>query len=96
MAHVHMRSVQAWEAGISYPTVASLQALIDAYLRSGGFAAGREIDEAEALWTAPSVRRHVSVHRLTRAGSPTACCRSQRHGRLLFRPSRRPLSSQPR
>jgi len=47
---VHLRSVQAWESGVSYPNAASLQALIAGYLDQGGFAPGQEATEAEALW----------------------------------------------
>ena len=49
---VHVHSLRGWEAGTSYPGVASLQALIAASLASGGFTAGREADEAAALWLA--------------------------------------------
>jgi WD40 repeat protein/transcriptional regulator with XRE-family HTH domain len=47
---VHAHSVQGWEAGTSYPGAPSLQALIAAVLRAGGFTAGRERDEAGAFW----------------------------------------------
>src|SRR5262249_40033877 len=49
---VHVRSVQSWEAGISYPSADRLQALIAALLQTGGLIAGREAAEAEALWRA--------------------------------------------
>src|SRR5690242_4708846 len=49
---VHMRSIQAWEAGVSYPGAASFQALIAALLAAGGFTAGHEAAEAAALWQA--------------------------------------------
>jgi transcriptional regulator with XRE-family HTH domain len=49
---VHMRSLQGWEAGISYPSADRLQALISAFLESGGLAIGREADEAVGLWDA--------------------------------------------
>jgi WD40 repeat protein/transcriptional regulator with XRE-family HTH domain len=49
---VHTHSIQGWEAGVSYPGMASLQALIAAGLRAGGFIAGREAVEAAALWSA--------------------------------------------
>jgi WD40 repeat protein/transcriptional regulator with XRE-family HTH domain len=49
---VHAHSIQAWEAGVSYPGVVSLQALIAAGLRAGGFTAGREAGEASELWAA--------------------------------------------
>src|SRR5579859_7229716 len=47
---VHVRSVQAWEAGVSYPTADSLKALLVGYLKAGGFEAGREAAQAELLW----------------------------------------------
>ena len=46
------RSVQAWEAGISYPGTDNLQAFIACFLEAGGLAHGRERAEAEALWSA--------------------------------------------
>jgi transcriptional regulator with XRE-family HTH domain len=49
---VHMRSLQGWEAGISYPSADRLQALISAFLDSGGLAVGHETDEAVSLWNA--------------------------------------------
>lgn len=49
---VHVRSVQAWEAGVSYPGVESLRNLIAAYLAVGAFNADREVAEARAFWTA--------------------------------------------
>ena len=48
----HMRSVQEWETGGSYPGAERLQALIAALLESGGLQAGSETAEAEALWAA--------------------------------------------
>ncbi|HZO28667.1 MAG TPA: helix-turn-helix domain-containing protein [Chloroflexota bacterium] len=47
---VSVGSIQGWEAGDNYPGVASLKALIAAGLQAGGFAAGREREEAQALW----------------------------------------------
>jgi hypothetical protein len=47
-----MRSVQAWEGGVSYPGAESLKALIGCYLHMGGFDSGREMAQAEALWSA--------------------------------------------
>src|SRR5260370_8740994 len=44
------RSVQAWEAGISYPGTDNLQALIACFLEGGGFAQGRQRAAAEPLW----------------------------------------------
>jgi transcriptional regulator with XRE-family HTH domain len=49
---VHMRSLQGWEAGISYPSADRLQALISAFLDTGGLAVGYESDEARGLWDA--------------------------------------------
>src|SRR3954452_9234753 len=49
---VHVRSVQAWEGGISYPGAAHLQALLAAYLTTGGLDRGQELVQAQALWAA--------------------------------------------
>src|SRR5438105_5672267 len=49
---VGMRSVQAWEAGDSFPSAETLQTLIARYLDLDGFAVGREAAEAAALWSA--------------------------------------------
>ena len=49
---VHVTSIRGWEAGTNYPGVASLQALIAVGLHASGFTAGRERQEAEALWAA--------------------------------------------
>src|SRR4029077_19321999 len=49
---VGVRSVQAWEAAVSYPGADRLQQLIEVHLERGGFAVGREMDEASALWEA--------------------------------------------
>jgi WD40 repeat protein/transcriptional regulator with XRE-family HTH domain len=51
-AGAHHRSVQDWEAGLSYPTAERLQALLRVLLEAGGLRVGRESAEAEALWTA--------------------------------------------
>jgi transcriptional regulator with XRE-family HTH domain len=51
-AHASLRSIQAWEAGISYPGTENLQALISCFLEAGGFARGREAAEAKAFWSA--------------------------------------------
>jgi transcriptional regulator with XRE-family HTH domain/tetratricopeptide (TPR) repeat protein len=48
----HSHSVQGWESGLHVPSADSLQALLIVYLRSGGFLAGREVLEAEAVWEA--------------------------------------------
>ncbi len=44
------RSIQAWEAGLSYPGAERLKHLISFYLERGALAAGQEEEEAEALW----------------------------------------------
>src|SRR5712692_776562 len=49
---VGVRSIQTWEAAVSYPGADRLQQLIAVYLEHGGFAVGREMDEASALWEA--------------------------------------------
>src|SRR5687767_9306097 len=49
---VHVHSLQGWESGATVPGAASLQALIAAGYRAGGFTAGREADETVALWSA--------------------------------------------
>ena len=49
---VSVSSIQGWEAGDNYPGAASLRALIAAVLQAGGFTAGREAEEARALWAA--------------------------------------------
>lgn len=51
-AGVHLRSIQGWEGGLSYPSASRLRPLIAALLEAGGFAAGQELAEARALWTA--------------------------------------------
>src|SRR5262245_36877855 len=49
---VHAHAIQGWEAGATYPGPASLRALIAALARAGGLTAGREAEEAAALWAA--------------------------------------------
>src|SRR5689334_6274284 len=49
---VSARSVQDWEAGVSYPSAERLHQLIAALLEAGGLNAGRETEEARALWAA--------------------------------------------
>jgi WD40 repeat protein/transcriptional regulator with XRE-family HTH domain len=51
-AGVSRRSVQDWEAGLNYPEAQHLQALIIAFLQSGGLTVGHEATEAETLWNA--------------------------------------------
>jgi transcriptional regulator with XRE-family HTH domain len=60
-ARVHLRSIQAWESGLSLPSTERLQALIVAFLDSGGFAPDDAEGEARALWSAvehASSRQH--------------------------------------
>src|SRR5258708_10895447 len=49
---VGVRSIQAWEAAVSYPGADHLQQLIAVHLEHGGFAVRPEMDEASALWGA--------------------------------------------
>ncbi len=49
---VSERSIQVWEAGLGFPTAARLQRIIGEYLGRHAFTAGRETEEAEALWRA--------------------------------------------
>src|SRR4051794_7943413 len=49
---VSERAVQAWEAGLSYPSATSLQRLIALYVERGAFPAGQEAEAAAALWDA--------------------------------------------
>jgi WD40 repeat protein/transcriptional regulator with XRE-family HTH domain len=51
-AGVHHRSVQDWEAGLSYPSAERLRALIRVLLEAGGLTVGREAAEARELWAA--------------------------------------------
>ena len=46
------RTVQEWEAGVSYPSAERLQALIRVLLEVSGLGVGHEREEAEALWAA--------------------------------------------
>jgi WD40 repeat protein/predicted ATPase/transcriptional regulator with XRE-family HTH domain/Tfp pilus assembly protein PilF len=54
---VSVRALHAWENGLSYPETEHLKHLIALYVERGTFAAGREEEEAAALWT--SVRGTV-------------------------------------
>ncbi len=49
---VSKRAIQTWEAGTSYPGDERLRSLITLYLARGAFEAGREEEEAAALWDA--------------------------------------------
>src|SRR5438445_9757068 len=44
------QAIRNWEAGRDSPSAARLQALIALYLERGVFTAGREEEEARALW----------------------------------------------
>src|SRR5215472_10461393 len=54
------QALQKWEAGEGYPSPARLQALIALYVARGVFTAGREGEEARALWEA--LRREAGPH----------------------------------
>src|SRR5437588_3551778 len=47
---VSAHAIQNWEAGEGYPSAARLQALIALYVARQVFPAGREAEEARALW----------------------------------------------
>src|SRR3989442_3410269 len=47
---VSEHAIQKWEAGESYPSAARLQALIALYVQRGVFTAGRQGQEATAVW----------------------------------------------
>jgi WD40 repeat protein/transcriptional regulator with XRE-family HTH domain len=49
---VHVRSVQDWEAGLSHPTGTRLERLVAVLVQTGAFMPGRELAEAQALWSA--------------------------------------------
>jgi WD40 repeat protein/transcriptional regulator with XRE-family HTH domain len=49
---VHRRSLQEWEAGVTYPTPDRLQALIATLLDAGGLTVGRESSEVRDVWAA--------------------------------------------
>ncbi len=49
---VHRRSLQEWEAGVTYPTPERLQAFIAALLDAGGLTVGRESSEVRDVWAA--------------------------------------------
>jgi WD40 repeat protein/transcriptional regulator with XRE-family HTH domain len=49
---VTRRTVLDWEAGVNYPSAVRLQRLIAVLFESGGLSAGRESEEARALWAA--------------------------------------------
>src|SRR5260370_6715442 len=47
---VGVRSIQAWEAAVSYPGADRLQQVIAVHLEHGGVAVGHEIEGGSALW----------------------------------------------
>ena len=49
---VHIRSIQDWESGSSYPSAERLRSLIAALLDAGGLAAGHEGEDIQVLWSA--------------------------------------------
>src|ERR1700730_5357745 len=49
---VSLRAVQAWEAGVNYPTAERLRTLVGALFEGGGLTEGHEREEAESLWAA--------------------------------------------
>jgi transcriptional regulator with XRE-family HTH domain len=49
---VRYKAIGAWEGGLSYPGAERLKRLIALYLERGALAAGREEEEAAALWGA--------------------------------------------
>src|SRR5947209_9650109 len=55
---VSAHAIQNWEAGRGYPSAARLQALIALYVARQVFTAGREAEEARALWAL--LRREAS------------------------------------
>src|SRR5205823_9035003 len=77
---VSPRSVQDWESGVNYPSAERLRELIRVLLERDGLTAGRERDEAEALWAAvarasPRMRTPfdpASFARLPGEGAPSA------------------------
>jgi WD40 repeat protein/transcriptional regulator with XRE-family HTH domain len=60
---VSLRSVQDWEAGLTFPTGERLQALVRALFEAGGFTLGREGQQGRELWEA-------AAHEAPRMHSP--------------------------
>src|SRR5262245_13653125 len=58
---VHLRSVQNWEAGESYPKAETLQHLIAVFLSHQVFTPGDERAEAQALWSLAAEDRPHSL-----------------------------------
>jgi WD40 repeat protein len=58
---VHIRSIQAWEAGVTQPNPKGLERLLAAMVEAGGFTPGQEQAEAAEFWAAveaESTRAH--------------------------------------
>ena len=51
LLRVSAKSVEAWEAGLSYPSTEHLKEVLGLYLERGVLLPGREAEEAAALWT---------------------------------------------
>jgi DNA-binding XRE family transcriptional regulator len=66
---VSERAIQAWEGGLSYPSATSLQRLIALHVERGTFTAGREAEEAAALWQAARSLARCACGRLPAAGA---------------------------
>ena len=50
MAGVHLRSIQGWEGGLTFPSATRLRRLIAAFFQAGGLVTGQELGDARALW----------------------------------------------
>lgn len=48
--NVSLRTIQHWEGGTAYPSIANLKDLIALYLRTGAFTINCERDEAKSFW----------------------------------------------
>jgi WD40 repeat protein/transcriptional regulator with XRE-family HTH domain len=57
---VSVQAVHTWEGGLSYPETGHLKSLLALYLERGALEAGREEEEAAALWA--SVRAKAARH----------------------------------
>src|SRR5438270_4693178 len=49
---VSRRAIQVWEAGVNYPSANRLRAVITTLLAAGALTPGRELEGAEAMWSA--------------------------------------------
>ena len=57
---VSLRAVQAWEAGVAFPTSGRLQALVQVLLEAGVLTPGQEMSEArELFWDAARLREEL-------------------------------------